>query len=403
MGALLTSLTPWVTTPLALFAGAVLLYLSWCSFTHWFTSRKLFHFLLSVLLLTAAPLLSLSIYLSSWGALLGIAVAGFAIFAVRDLLAARTSYHITFLRGLTIATCVWVALSCLFTVQHYRNYQQRTDQRLRNAIEVVSAREQKVRELGSTLSQEGYVAQLVQGGSQTASLTELQRFLVANQLQFVTVTTTRGTILVRAHDQNRSGDNILDFSPWVLPALTGEVVSGKAYDERGLPTIAAAVPVRKDTVPIGMVVVGFNLNQNFASDIRNMGPGGIAVGTVRGIRSHSTGSSIESAIYSSAALDEIVRKELGSVVQGKAKTSFTSRLLLDEEPHIIQASILSTLVSSQPIALITIEVDHQLPVNPYALAMVIVLLGLILFNLKMLITLASLIPTISTKSRRSRG
>jgi hypothetical protein len=403
MGALLTSLAPWITTPLALFAGAAFLYFSWCSLTHWLAERKLFHLLLGLLLLTASPLLSLSIYLSSWGVLLGIAVVGFASFAIRDLLIAKTTYHILFIRGLTITGAVWIGLSTLFTQQHYNNYKQRTDERLRSAIEVVSSREQKVRELASTLSQADYVAKLVQGGSQISSLTELQRFLVSNQLQFVTVTSTRGTVLVRAHDQNRSGDSILEFSPWVLPALTGEVVSGKAYDERGLPTIAAAVPVRNDTVPIGAVIVGYNLNQDFASDIRNLGPGGVAIGAVRGVRSHSTGSSIESAIYSSAALDEIVRKELGGVVQGKAKDAFTSRLQLDGESHLVQATILSTLVSSQPIALITLEVDQQLPVNAYALAIVIVILGTILFNLRMLVTLATLIPTISPKLRRPRG
>lgn len=400
MGALLTSFEPWVVTPLALYAGAIFLYLSWCSFTHWSVKRKVFHLLLSLLLLTASPLFALTIYVSTWGSLIGIGVLGLTAFTVRDLLAAKTSYHFTFIRGLTVTLVVWLSLSTLFSFQHYQDHQQRTDERLRRAITVVSTRESSARELAFKLSEEPFVRLLVEGGSPTASLTELQRFLVTNQLQFVTITTLRGTILLRAHDQARNGDNILDFSPWVLPALSGDVVSGKAYDERGLPTVAAAVPVKKDTVPIGAVVLGFNLNQNFASDIRNLGPGGIAIGTTRGVRSHSTGSAIESSLYSSAALDEVVRKELTQIIQGKKQDSFTARLVLDEEPHLIQATVLSSLVASQPIALMTIEVDTKLSVNPYALAILTALLTIILFNLRTMVAVVNLLPTVTGRRKR---
>lgn len=400
MGALLTGWIPWVTTPLALFAGAAFLYLSWCTITHWFAKRQLFHLLLAVLLLTAAPLIALTIYMSSWGVLLGIGVVGFTSFAVRDILVAKTDYHLSFVRGLTIAVAVWVGLTSLFSYQQYQNYLLRTDERLSTAIEVVSSREQKARELAAKLSQEDFVLRLAQGGPQAAAITELQRFMVSNQLQFVTVTSTQGIVLLRAQESTRSGDNILDFSPWVLPALTGEIVSGKAYDERGLPTVAAAVPIRRDTVPVGVVVLGFNLNQNFASDIRNLGPGGVAIGTVRGVKSHSTGSTIESSIYSSAALDEIVRKELTAVVQGKKRDGFSARLYLDDEPHLVKATVLSTLVTSQPVAIITLEVDNQLPVNPYALTLVIIILGMVLFNLKLFIAFASQLPTITPRRRR---
>jgi hypothetical protein len=400
MGALLTTLSLWLTTPLTLFASGSLLYLAWCSLTHWLTTRKLFHLLLGLLLGIASPLIGIAIYVNTWGELLGIAVLGVTGFAIRDLLTAKTTYHTSFLRAGVVFLTVWISLTSLFSYQHYQNYQQRTDERLKRAITVISSKEQLARELAFKLSQEPFVRLLVEGAPQSAALTEVQRFLVTNQLQFITITSTRGTVLLRAHDQTRSGDTILDFSPWVLPALNGEVVSGKAYDERGLPTVSAAVPVTKDTVPVGAVVLGFNLNQNFATEIRNLGPGGIAVGTVRGIRSYSSGSSIESTLYSSAALDEIVRRELQLFLQGKKQENFTSRLKLDEEEHLIQANILSSLIASQPIAIMTIEVDTQPTINPYVLAFLVALLTITLFNLKSLISIVNMLQTVQVRRKR---
>jgi hypothetical protein len=118
------------------------------------------------------------------------------------------------------------------------------------------------------------------------------------------------------------------------------------------------------------------------------------------VRSHSTGSAIESSLYSSAALDEVVRKELTLVIQGKKQDSFTARLVLDEEPHLIQATVLSSLVASQPIALMTIEVDTKLSVNPYALAILTALLTIILFNLRTMVAVVNLLPTVTGRRKR---
>lgn len=382
MGALLATIQDWLLTPLTILAGSCLLFLAWASLSFFERRRQLFHLLLGTLLVIATVIVILASFTYKAGWVFAIAtliVAGWVIVHL---------FQIEFLNRRLLTKAGIVTLACaltfagILTHQAYRQSSFKVDDRLRSAANSLVVEEETARAHTHEIARDEIIRKSAKDGVQPSLINQMQRLMLQNNLQSLTLVNQAGIVIARAHNPQKSGDSVLSYAPWIISTLKGDEVSGKIYDEQGNPAIMVASAVTVESVPFGALMATVAIDKHVAESIRSQFPGGLAIGTPSGVSSYSTGSDIEKDLYGSSALDDLVRQSLTPA--SRMPQTLEYHLTYNGLQYLVQGQVLSTLVEGQTVAMLALETEVPPIANPLLATLFAGLLALALVNFDVL-------------------
>lgn len=229
--------------------------------------------------------------------------------------------------------------------------------------------------------------------SQFTQLTvEMQSRMLEKGLQFVTITNALGTVVSRAQQPTAVGDNLFEQLPWLASAYAKDTVAGLAFNERGLPVVAAAEPVIQNGLLVGVVLTGFSLNDQYAISESGRVHQGLAIGSAQGIVATSANSARQQQLLSSAALSDTVRSTANTA------TTFSRVFQLNSDQFLVASRNLPTLTEGRNVVLVAARQDitsHWLT----AVDAAIVLLG----GIAVVVSLVSSRDLLARLRRRKKG
>lgn len=333
--------------------------LAWWSFYTWHKSRHHFYLALYLFIIALGIIgyFATILYTYAWIYAIILSVAGLQT-AWRLAQASHVPERIRRLlhHFLILGLVISIGLPVVYSLHH-----QVMTNRLRNSLTAQLTDEhaqlntwiKNAKDAASTFSTDKELIPELAAGQTNQLTIELQSRMLEKGLQFIVMTNSLGTVIARAQQPTAISDNLFEELPWLAPAYGKESVNGIAFNEHNLPVVAAAEPVLQDGQVVGVVVAGYNLNNQYAIQESGISHHSLVLGTDQGIVGVSSLTARDEQLLGSASFaDAVHASTLGNQALNR---SFS----LNSGTYIARSVLVSTLGSDRKLALVGIAEDKS--------------------------------------------
>lgn len=184
-----------------------------------------------------------------------------------------------FILSIAISLVVFLTTTALFTFLLFRNIENDALSHLKTDVKILQYTVERLQEEALTnanaVAADSAVRTVMKSGSPDQLYEATANYFTSQKADFLTITSTDGTVLMRTEDKDKRGDNVAT-DPIIASALEGRqlsTVSTRFGVLSPVVEIRAAVPVKESTDSgrvLGVVSTGFIIDDAFVDGVKEI-------------------------------------------------------------------------------------------------------------------------------------